>query len=172
MMSRATSRLSLLVLLALGNSGFAAELAVSIELPRIEVAEYQPPYVAVWIEREDQTVAATLAVWYDVAGRDGAHWLPDLRQWWRRSGRTLQLPIDAVTGATRYAGRHELQLASGREPLDDLPAGSYVLVVEAVREAGGREAVRMPFRWPPESEQSTASNGSAELGSVALTLTP
>ena len=31
-------------------------------------------------------------------------WLPDLRQWWRKSGRTLQVPVDGVTGPTRPAG--------------------------------------------------------------------
>lgn len=171
-MSRVALYFSLLSLVSAAHVGRAAELTVSVELPRIDVAEYHRPYVAIWVEREDQTVAANLAVWYDVAGRDGAHWLPDLRQWWRRSGRTLQLPIDAVTGATRPAAKHELKLTGGREPLGDLAPGSYVLVVEAVREAGGREAVRVPFQWPPGSEQRGSATGSSELGTVAVVVGP
>ena len=150
----------------------AEELVVSVALPRIDVAEYHRPYLAVWIEREDQTVAANLAAWYDVAGRDGEHWLPELRQWWRRSGRALELPIDAVTGATRPVGRHELRFVAGRAPLGELAAGNYVLVVEAVRESGGREAVRVPFRWPAEAEQRATATGAAELGAVDLAVRP
>jgi hypothetical protein len=168
-MVRTASRLALL---ALQPAAFAAELSVTVELPRIEVAEYHRPYIAVWIEREDQTVAANLTVWYDVAGRDGAHWLADLRQWWRRSGRTLELPIDAVTGATRPAGQHDLTFTSGREPLGNLEAGNYVLVVEAARESGGREAARVPFEWHPGAQHGATTSGSAELGSVTVTIRP
>lgn len=161
-----------LLVLALTKTGAAAELTVSIALPRIDVAEYHRPYVAVWIEREDQTVAANLAAWYDVAGRDGEHWLPELRQWWRRSGRALELPIDAVTGATRPVGRHELRFVEGRAPLGELATGDYVLVVEAVRESGGREAVRVPFHWPADTAQRATATGSAELASVDVSVRP
>ena len=61
-----------LVLTAAGLStaaapAVAADLQVSIEVPRISSASYHRPYVAAWIERADQTNARTLAVWYDQA---------------------------------------------------------------------------------------------------------
>ena len=78
---------ALAILLALGAGGAAAaELTVNVEIPSIPVAEYHKPYVAVWVEGADQTIAANLAVWYQVRG-DHTKWLPDLRQWWRRGGR-------------------------------------------------------------------------------------
>ena len=40
----------------------AADLSVRIEIPRLNVAEYHRPYVAVWVEGPDQKVAANLAV--------------------------------------------------------------------------------------------------------------
>lgn len=43
---------------------YAAELQVEVEIPRINVAEYHRPYVAIWLEGADQKVAANLAVWY------------------------------------------------------------------------------------------------------------
>ena len=49
-------------LLLLPFSVSAAELALDVEIPRLDVAEYHRPYVAVWIEREDASVAANLAV--------------------------------------------------------------------------------------------------------------
>ncbi len=48
------------------QAAVASELSVAVEVPRLDTAEYHRPYVAVWIEREDQTVAANLSVWYEV----------------------------------------------------------------------------------------------------------
>lgn len=150
----------------------AAELAVTINVPRLEVSEYHRPYVAVWVEREDRSVAANLAVWYEVSNKEGTRWLADLKQWWRRSGREQQFPIDGVTGATRPVGQHQLKFDAAKAPLKDLAAGDYTLVVEAVREVGGREMVRLPFKWPATAPQKASETGTAELGAVALSITP
>ncbi|UXY14845.1 DUF2271 domain-containing protein [Chitiniphilus purpureus] len=158
------------------GQGLAAELKVKLELPRLNVAEYHRPYVAVWLERPDQSVAANLALWYDLdtKGAEGAgtKWLKDLRQWWRKSGRDLTMPLDGVSGATRPAGQHELGFAEGKAPLGRLPAGQYNLVVEAAREVGGRELVRVPLSWPPKSAQSARAQGQHELGAVSVELKP
>jgi hypothetical protein len=151
----------------------AAGLAVTVELPAMNVAEYHRPYVAIWVERPDQSVAVNLAVWYALKGRnsDGTAWLKDLRQWWRRSGRDVRMPLDGVSGATRASGRHALTFgASG--PLASLPAGSYQLVVEAAREVGGREVVKVPFTWPVKAAASAKAHGRVELGAVEITVRP
>jgi hypothetical protein len=149
----------------------AADLAVTVEIPRISVAAYHRPYVAVWIERPDQTAVRTLAVWYQTApGRsegEGKDWLKDLRTWWRKGGRALALPIDGVSGATRAPGRQTLTIPGAR--LGALPAGQYNVVVEAARELGGREAVRVPFRWGAANTGRAA--GSTELGAVSVAVT-
>ena len=54
----------------------------------------------------------------------------------------------------------------------DVKPGQYALVVEAVREVGGREAVRIPFEWPIKSHKRESVKGAKELGAVALTLNP
>lgn len=152
----------------------AAEMNVKIEIPTLNVAEYHRPYLAAWIERADQSVAANLAVWYDVKKKDkeGEKWLKDMRQWWRRSGREQQMPIDGVSGATRAPGEQKLNFGSGKGPLANLAPGDYVLMVEAAREVGGRELVKVPFQWPPKAAQSAKAQGSSELGAVALELKP
>ncbi len=161
-----------LVLLALLSSGAgAADLSLSVEIPQLPVAEYHRPYVAIWIEGADQAIAANLAVWYQLRG-DHTKWLPDLRQWWRRGGRDLKVPVDGLTGATRPVGQHTLKFDAGRAPLAGLKPGQYALVVEAVREVGGREAVRIPFDWPIKSQKRETAQGKTELGAVALTLNP
>jgi hypothetical protein len=152
----------------------AGEIKLKVEIPRLNVAEYHRPYVAIWVERPDQSVAASLAVWYDLKLKDneGTKWLKDLRQWWRRVGRSAELPVDGVTGATRAPGEHQLDFAEGRAPLVALAPGAYVLVVEAAREVGGRELLRVPFSWPASTAQTVKAQGEHELGAVALHIAP
>ena len=166
------SRVALLLALTtcLGTAA-AADLSLSVEIPQLPVAEYHRPYVAIWIEGPDQTIAAHLAVWYQVHG-DHTKWLPDLRQWWRRGGRDLKVPVDGLTGATRPVGQHLLKFDAAQAPLASLKPGQYAVVVEAVREVGGREAVRIPFEWPIKAATRANATGSKELGAVALSLNP
>lgn len=153
----------------------AADFNVTVQIPTLNVAEYHRPYTAVWVEREDHSIAAQLAVWYaQKESKEGAgtKWLPELRQWWRRGGRDLQMPVDGVSGATRPAGEQKLSYHEGRTPLGQLPAGKYELVVEAAREVGGREVVRVPFNWPASAPQQLTAQGSSELGTVKVDLAP
>lgn len=146
----------------------AADLVVSVEIPRLSVAAYHRPYVAVWIERPDQTAVRTLAVWYEVSNvAEGKDWLKDMRTWWRRGGRAMTMPADGISSATKAPGRHAVTVPGAR--LSNLPAGDYVMVVEAARELGGREAVRVPFRWGAANAGS--ASGSTELGAVRVTVT-
>ena len=155
-------------------SVFAADLAVKVEIPRLTVAEYHRPYTALWIEKADQSFVANLSVWYDLKmkNNEGTKWLKDMRQWWRKSGRELQMPVDGLSGATRAPGEHTLTFAAGKSPLDKLPAGEYAVVVEAAREVGGRELVRVPFTWPPTAAQSNQAKGEHELGAVSVAVKP
>lgn len=151
-----------------------AELTIKLEIPRLQVAEYHRPYVAVWIENQDLSTAAQLAVWYqtDTKKEDGTQWLKDLRQWWRRGGRELQMPVDGVTGATRPAGEHVLSFKSTDKQLARLVPGKYNVVVEATREVGGRELLRLPFEWPGAQPQQASAQGKTELGAITLNVTP
>ncbi len=152
----------------------AADVSVSVELPKLNVAEYHKPYVAVWIEDISNAVVSNLAVWYDYEMRnnEGEKWLKDMRQWWRRIGRTLDMPVDGVTGATKGPGQYDLNFTAGKAQLAQLPAGDYRLQVEAAREVGGRELVSIPFTWPQKKGVTLNAQGSAELGAVALSIKP
>ncbi|TPW04177.1 MAG: hypothetical protein FD125_1253 [bacterium] len=155
-MRKLSLALSAAALSAAAAPALASDLTVSIEIPRIAGASYHRPYVAVWIERPDNTAVRTLAVWYQQTANqegDGKDWLKDMRTWWRRAGRAMTLPVDGVPG-TR---------------LSNLPAGDYVMVVEAARELGGREVVRIPFRWG--AANTARATGSTELGAVSVAVT-
>lgn len=155
-------------------AALAADLAVKLEIPQLNVAEYHRPYVALWLEGPDQKFVANLALLYDIKKKDdaGTKYFKDLRQWWRKSGRDLAMPQDGISGATRAPGEHTLTFARARAVLDKLPAGAYQMVVEAAREAGGRELVRVPFEWPPKSAQTISAKGREELGNLVVQLKP
>jgi hypothetical protein len=150
----------------------AADLTVKFDLPQLNVAEYHKPYVAIWIERPDQTIASTLSVLYDVKKKDnaGTKWVKDLRTWWRKAGRDVQLPLDGVSGATRAAGTQTLNFANARTNFDKLPAGDYKLVLETAREGGGRELVRVPFALPVKGKVTASSAGKEEVGNVSIAI--
>ncbi len=172
---RVTLTIALSGLLATAPAAYAASLDVNVEVPKLNVAEYHRPYVAVWIEDAEQKAAANLSVWYQQGSNSEGHgtkWLPDLRQWWRKSGRSLQVPVDGVTGPTRPVGKHALSFNGNQPQLRNLPAGQYTLVVEAVREVGGRELLKIPFTWPAKAAQNGSAQGSSELGAVTLSIKP
>lgn len=171
---RVTLTIALSGLLAAAPAAYAANLDINVEIPRLNVAEYHRPYVAVWVEDGAQKSVANLSVWYQQTSNAEGHgtkWLPDLRQWWRKSGRTLQVPVDGVTGPTRPAGKHALSFSDSQPQLRNLPAGQYTLVVEAVREVGGRELLKIPFEWKGKAATGSA-RGQSELGLVTLATKP
>jgi hypothetical protein len=141
----------------------AQTLEVTLTIPRLTVAEYHRPYVAIWLEKEG-TAPKTLAVFYDVdmKNNEGTKWLRDIRQWWRASGRSMKFPAAGITGATKAPGTHKLSLKPQLAP------GNYTLVVEAAREVGGRELLRLPFALPKGGTARAA--GKSELGAVTLTV--
>ena len=171
---RVTLTIALSGLLAATPAAYAASLDINVEIPRLNVAEYHRPYVAVWIEDGGQKSVANLSVWYQQTSNAEGHgtkWLPDLRQWWRKSGRTLQVPVDGVTGPTRPVGTHALKFDEKNPALAKLPAGQYTLVVEAAREVGGRELLKVPFEWKGKPSNGNAQ-GKTELGKVTLAAKP
>ena len=135
--------IALVLALVMGGAAHAADLSLSVEIPQLPVAEYHRPYVAIWIEGADQNIAANLAVWYQVRG-DHTKWLPDLRQWWRRGGRDLKVPVDGLTGATRPVGQHLLKFDARADAACGTQAGP-------VRRGGGSRA---RSRWPRSGADS------------------
>jgi hypothetical protein len=140
----------------------ATAATITVTIPRLNVAEYHRPYVAAWLEPAAGGPARTVFVWYDTkkkGAEPGTKWLADLRSWWRKGGRSLTLPADGISGATRAPGSYKIPLPA------NLPAGQYVLRVEAARETGGRELVSVPISVPG---RGGAASGSSELGSVTV----
>ena len=140
---------------------------VAVNIPRLKVAEYHKPYVAIWVEKEGAK-ARTVAVWYDhdMKANEGTKWLRDVRQWWRAAGRAMTFPANGVTGATRAPGANKISFT--RAQLGATTPGQYTLVIEAAREVGGRELLRIPFTWPAKAGAGARVAGTSELGAVSV----
>ena len=78
---------TLLVPVLTAGAAHAGGIELTVEIPKLSVAEYHRPYVAIWLEDANGKVAATLNIWYDIKLKDeeGEKWLKDIRQWWRRA---------------------------------------------------------------------------------------
>ena len=140
----------------------ATAASVTVTIPRQDVAEYHKPYVAIWLEPAGGGAARTIALWYETkkTGKDaGTKYLADLRAWWRKGGRSMTVPADGISGATRAPGQYTIPLPANIKP------GQYVLNVEAARETGGRELVTLPLSVPNPSGRAA---GKGELSAVTL----
>ncbi len=115
----------------------------------------------------------TIALWYEAGATargegDGEQYLKDIRTWWRKGGRAMALPIDGITWPDPRPGRQTVSVSGAR--LASLPAGTYNVVIEAAREQGGREIVRVPFTWGGAANSASAA-GTSELGAVRVAVT-
>lgn len=157
----------------MAGAAHAGTLELTVELPKLSVAEYHRPYVAIWIEDASGKVAANLSVWYGTSMKDneGQKWLKDIRQWWRRTGRSLELPVDGVSSPTKPPGKNTVKFDTASGAIAKLAPGEYKIIVEAAREVGGKELVEIPFKWAPGAEGSSSAAGKDELGAITLKLT-
>ncbi|MEM6999207.1 MAG: DUF2271 domain-containing protein [Pseudomonadota bacterium] len=150
--------LLLLMLPLLFSPATARELQVEFDLPAFETADYNKPYVAIWLEYPGNN--ETLLLWHLNRSKDDK-WLPDIRRWWRKLGRYGK-PMDAVTGATRGPGsyREVFQLSN------DAP---FTLLVEVVREDGGRSLLKQRIDLSGE-QRVFELPADKEIGTTTITL--
>ena len=146
-----------------GTAMAQPELEVQVELPKIETGTYHRPYVAVWIEDEQQQPVRLVEAWLDKPD-----WIKDLRRFWRKLGRSEPQLVDAKTGATKGPGSYKVRWDGKDEQGKAVAAGNYVLFVEAAREQGGRNLAKQAFTWDGSAVQIEIQ-ASTELGKIKLT---
>lgn len=148
------------------------KLAIEIELPRFNVAEYHKPYVAIWLEDANRH-ATQIGLWYDLDMNEdkGKKWLKDIRQWWRRVGRKAEQPFDGITSATKGPGKHNTLISLDSVAFSTLPDGEYQIRIEASREVGGKEVVNIPLNWPLQNNKyPLVTSGNNELSTITIKL--
>ena len=146
------------------NAGW--QLTVSIDLARPGMMAKRP-YVAVWIEDKDRFPVRTVALWYDGKSR----YLPELRAWSRadrlRSMAEGSQIVDAVTSATRQAGKYTVQWDGKDNAGKAVRPGTYTVFIEAAREHGSYQLIKqdMDFSGTPAH---VALPGGTEISAASL----
>lgn len=151
------------VLLCCGSAMAEQQLEIQVELPKIDTGTYHRPYVAVWIENEQQQPVRLIEAWLEKPD-----WIKDLRRFWRKLGRSEPQLVDAKTGATKGPGNYKVRWDGKDEQGKAVAAGNYVLFVEAAREQGGRNLAKQVFTWDGSAVQIEIK-ASKELGKIQLT---
>lgn len=107
---------------------------VDLEIPEMDVADYERPYIAVWIADPDRNLVRILML----AG-DDSRWMEENYYWFRRFGRKAGSLVDALSGPTRRPGEYTLEWDGFDHDGAPVPPGEYVLHLEAAREHGGHQ---------------------------------
>ena len=141
-------------------------LNISLELARM-AGMTRRPYVAVWIEDKDKFPVRTVALWYDGKSR----YLPELRAWYRadrlRAMAEGSQIVDAVTSATRPAGKYSLQWDGKDNAGKPVAPGTYTVCIEASREHGTYQIIRQEMELTGTAKH-IALPGGTEINAANL----
>lgn len=157
-------------LLAAATSGTAwdpsMELAINVELARIDDSRSKRPYLAVWIEDPDRFPVRTLALWFEKP-----RWLPELKAWYKDDRvRTMAEGSDltrTVSSATRSPGKYTLKW-DGKDNAGKLvKAGKYTVMIEVAREHGTYQLLRQEIDFTGTAKQFTLPRGT-EIAAASL----
>ncbi|WP_462146353.1 DUF2271 domain-containing protein [Pseudoalteromonas gelatinilytica] len=140
-----------------------AKLTVEFTLPELDVSPYHRPYVALWLETPERKHVTTIALWVEKA-----EWFKDLRQWWRKAGRSND-NFDGVTGATKRPGTYTIEWQGKDLKGNPVKPGSYLLNVEVVREEGGRDYTRVEIDLTKDGKVTI--KGEKEFATSFVTIT-
>jgi thiamine biosynthesis lipoprotein len=137
-------------------------LSLNYTLPTIQTTgPYSRPYVAIWVTDAQQALRKNLLL----LGED-QRWARENTRWWRQVGRQNPKLIDGTARPTRAPGEYRLAWDGLDEAGKRLPAGDYVLHVEAARQDGGHDYQALPFT--PGSVKTLELPGEGEIGKLVL----
>jgi thiamine biosynthesis lipoprotein len=134
------------------------ELTLTFELARLG-GMAKRPYLAAWIEDADHFPVRTISVWYD----NKLRYLPELRAWYRadrlRSMAEGTPLINAVTSATRSAGKYTLQWDGKDNAGKFVKNGSYTVFLEVAREHGSYQLLKQDMELAGAPKSVTLPGG-------------
>lgn len=115
-----------------------ASFKLDFELARASGRRYHRPYVAVWIENEDEVPVRTLVLWLQEG--KGSRWYRDLKRWYRLDRARMEENdlnlIKTISEATRPSGKYSATWDGKDDNGEFVKQGTYTLLIEVVREKG------------------------------------
>jgi thiamine biosynthesis lipoprotein len=135
----------------------ALSLKLTYQLPQ-HGPTAKRPYLSIWLADDQFTLVRQLSL-----QGEQSRWLAELRSWWKLQRQQPQL-LDSISSATRKSGQYQLQWDGRDQQGKPLPAGQYVLWLEAAREDGGHEKIKLALRW--QANQHGCVQGRTEWGQI------
>ena len=135
---------------------------IDFEIPEHAIADYERPYVAVWIADKERNLIRILML----AGQQ-ERWMEENYYWHRRFGRKAGSLVDAIAGPTRRPGQYDLQWDGLTDDGIPAPAGDYILHLEAAREHGDHQHESIGFTISQDPFTHQVEPGS-EIGPVII----
>ncbi|MEP6778853.1 MAG: DUF2271 domain-containing protein [Gemmatimonadaceae bacterium] len=117
-----------------------------------------PPFVAVWITDTAGRHVRTVAFW-----GDKPKYLHEMSKWWALNHADTQL-IDAVTRATRAAGKYTLEWDGLDQKGAAVPAGPYLFWLEVAFEDGAHSAKSLMLTCGASESTGTIPQAAAFTG--------
>jgi thiamine biosynthesis lipoprotein len=137
-------------------------LTASLDIPRHEAANYERPYVAVWITDAQRRPIRTLLM----LGPE-ARWRESNYIYWRRVERMDLAGVARIARPTRAPGRYEVMWDGRTDAGAMAEPGAYTLNIEAAREHGGHSFVTVPLNIGQAPFQAE-SEAAQEIGTVRV----
>ncbi|MES2790831.1 MAG: DUF2271 domain-containing protein [Planctomycetota bacterium] len=147
------------------------ELVVKFELNRPSGAQYRRPYVAIWLEDEDEFPVRTAVLWMQTK-QPGPRWHRDLLRWFRNDGvRKLADGTDligTISSATRAAGEYKAVFDGKDDAGKLLKPGKYTLFIEVAREHGTYQLIRHKLVLGSDPIAETKLKENVEIKSASV----
>lgn len=149
----------------------SSKLVVELEINNAsQGGRYRRPYIAVWIEDENDFPVRTLALWLQTS-EPGPRWHRDLRVWFKNDsmrklvdGKNL---IGTVSSATKAPGKYKVAWNGEDDHGQPVKKGKYTLLVEAAREHGTYQIIKKPIELS-DSGFKEVLEGNVEIKQVAI----
>jgi thiamine biosynthesis lipoprotein len=116
-------------------------LDIEYEVPRIDAANYEAPYVAVWVTDPKKKLVRSLLL----LGKQ-PRWVEENYRFWRRYGRKHPALVDTLAQPSRRPGHYRLVWDGRDDEGAPVPQGDYTLHVEASREHGGHSYSKLDLQ--------------------------
>jgi hypothetical protein len=153
----------------------ARGLSVQFTLNRPETNQYRRPYVAVWLEDDENYPVKTGVLWLQTE-QPGPRWHRDLTRWYRndRLRKVAEKTdlIDGISGATRGPGDYETHFDGTDNQGNRLKPGKYQLCIEVAREHGTYQLVRYDFTWGNKPFEELSIAGNVEVSDIRVAFVP
>ncbi len=138
------------------------KMRVKYRVPEIDISDYEYPYIVAWVtDTQNKPIKHLLML------GDSPRWIEENYVHWRRVGRKQPAVIDHVARPTKPPGVYDIEWDGVDDHGRPVEQGEYILHIEASREHGGHQYVKLPVNFSNKADVWSVDPGS-ELGEISI----